>query len=43
MMFTEGTSIPAIVRESRKPFTSPLREHVLEKGGKDVDEEEYVR
>jgi hypothetical protein len=42
MMFTEGKSIPGIVRESRKPFTSRLPEHMLEKGGKDVDEEEYV-
>jgi hypothetical protein len=42
VMFTEGKNIPAIVKMSRRPFTSALPDHILEKGGKDVDEEEYV-
>lgn len=43
-MFTESKSIPAIVAMSRKPFHgSIVPEHMLEKGGKEVDEEEYMR
>ncbi|KAF2028363.1 general substrate transporter [Setomelanomma holmii] len=42
MMFSEGTSIPGIVRESRKPLTGSLcLERGTEKQG-NVDEEEYV-
>ena len=41
MMFSEGKSIPGIVKESRKPLTGGLGlERAMEKG--DVDEDEYV-
>ncbi|KAH7359862.1 general substrate transporter [Pyrenochaeta sp. MPI-SDFR-AT-0127] len=43
MMFSEGKSITAIVRESRKPLTgSLLPETMMEKGDR-VDEDEFIR
>ena len=43
MMFTEGRSIAAIVRESRKPLDGPLlSEHDIVKGEKNVEEDEYA-
>jgi MFS family permease len=45
VMFTEGKNIRSIVRMSRKPFEGGLMpdEYKMEKEGKNVDEEEYVR
>lgn len=42
MMFSEGKSIPAIVRESRRPLTGSLfPEGAMEKGGKIQEDDEY--
>jgi hypothetical protein len=44
VMFTEGTSIPQIVKMSRQPMTGGLgiEQHLSEKG-KRVDEEEWAQ
>jgi hypothetical protein len=42
MMFSEGTSIPAIVKESRKPLTGGLGLSRISEKEKNVDEDEYA-
>ena len=42
MMFSEGTSIPTIVRESRKPLTGSLMPAGIREKSTEADKDEYA-